>query len=68
MPTSRLSAVIDWEYTYAAPVEFTFSPLWWPILEMPEYWPGGLSDWAVTYEPRFMTFLRILEKREEAAM
>jgi len=35
---------------------------------MPEYWPGGLSDWAATYEPRFMTFLRILEKREEAAM
>ncbi|MCJ1250950.1 hypothetical protein MMC30_008179 [Trapelia coarctata] len=64
----KIVAVIDWEYTYAAPVEFTFSPPWWLILETPEYWPGGISDWAATYEPRLMTFLRILEMREEAAM
>jgi len=64
----KIVAVIDWEYTYAAPAEFTFSPPWWLLLEAPEYWPGGLSDWATTYEPRLGTFLRVLEMREEAAM
>lgn len=64
----KIVAVIDWEYTYAAPVEFAFSPPWWLLLESPEYWPGGLSDWAATYEPRLRTFLRVLEMREEVAL
>jgi aminoglycoside phosphotransferase (APT) family kinase protein len=64
----KIVAVIDWEFTYAAPADFAYSPPWWLLLEAPEYWSAGLSDWAVTYEPRLRTFLRVLETREEAAM
>ena len=64
----NIVAVIDWEFTYAASADFAYSPPWWLLLEAPEYWPAGLFDWAVTYEPRLRTFLRVLEAREEAAM
>jgi aminoglycoside phosphotransferase (APT) family kinase protein len=60
----QIVAVLDWEFTYAAPVEFTYSPPWWLLLEMPEYWTRGLEDWATTYERRLGTFLRVLEERE----
>jgi hypothetical protein len=63
----KIVVVIDWEFTYAAPADFVYSPPWW-LLEAPECWSAGLSDWAVTYEPRLRTFLRVLETREEAAM
>ncbi|EAW19201.1 uncharacterized protein NFIA_091600 [Aspergillus fischeri NRRL 181] len=33
-----------WEFTYAAPVEFSFAPPWWLLIEKPEYWPRGLDD------------------------
>ncbi|KAL9101862.1 MAG: hypothetical protein Q9163_002929 [Psora crenata] len=64
----KIVAVIDWEFTYAAPTEFAYSPPWWLLLEAPEYWSTGLFDWAATYEPRLKTFLRILKIREEAAI
>lgn len=60
----RIVGVIDWEFTYAAPVEFTYSPPWWLLLVMPEEWPEGLDDWAAKYEPRLKTFLRALETKE----
>lgn len=62
----RIVAVIDWEFTYAAPADFAYSPPWWLLLEMPEEWPGGISDWVATYEPRLETFLRVLKAREDA--
>jgi hypothetical protein len=61
----KIVGVIDWEFAYAAPAEFTFSPPWWLLLEMPEYWPGGLDDWSATYEQRLATFLRALETKQE---
>jgi hypothetical protein len=64
----KIVAVIDWEFTYTAPAEFSFSPPWWLLLELPEYWPKGLDDWAVTYEQRLVTFLRMLETREKDAI
>jgi hypothetical protein len=60
----QIVAVLDWEFTYAAPVELSDSPPWWLLLEMPEYWTRGLEDWAATYERRLGTFLRVLEERE----
>lgn len=60
----RIVAVIDWEFTYAAPAEFTYSPPSWLLLVTPEEWDGGLDDWAAKYEPRFETFLRVLEAKE----
>ncbi|KAL9127442.1 MAG: hypothetical protein Q9217_003679 [Psora testacea] len=64
----KIVAVIDWEFTYTAPVGFAYCPPWWLLLEAPEYWSAGLFDWAATYEPRLRTFLRVLEMREEAAI
>ncbi|KAF2276615.1 phosphotransferase family protein [Westerdykella ornata] len=62
----RVLAVIDWEFTYAAPAEFTFNPPWWLLLEAPEYWIRGFEDWCRVYEPRMKTFIRVMSERENA--
>ncbi|OJJ84622.1 uncharacterized protein ASPGLDRAFT_1458350 [Aspergillus glaucus CBS 516.65] len=41
---------------------------WWLLLEMPEEWPRGVSDWTKTYQPRLKTFLRVLKRQGGAAM
>lgn len=64
----KIAAVIDWEFTYAAPAEFSHSPPWWLLLEMPEEWPRGVADWTKAYQPRLETFLRVLESREDASI
>ncbi|UNI16483.1 hypothetical protein JDV02_002914 [Purpureocillium takamizusanense] len=60
----RIVGVIDWEFTYAAPAEFTYAPPWWLLLVMPEEWPEGLDDWTTKYEARLGTFLRAMESKE----
>ncbi|GIJ89302.1 hypothetical protein Asppvi_008239 [Aspergillus pseudoviridinutans] len=40
----KIVGVVDWEFAYAAPVEFSFGPPWWLLIEKPEYWPRGLDD------------------------
>ncbi|KAJ2992102.1 hypothetical protein NUW58_g2287 [Xylaria curta] len=57
--------VIDWEFAYAAPAQFSFDPPWWLLLEEPEYWAGGYRAWMEVYEPRLRTFLRVLEAEEK---
>ena len=64
----KIVAVIDWEFTYAAPREFTYSPPWWQLLEKPEEWDSGPMEWAKAYEPRLDTFLRVLRQEEDAAI
>ncbi|GAD97289.1 hypothetical protein PVAR5_5963 [Paecilomyces variotii No. 5] len=49
-----VTGVIDWEFTYAAPVEFSYAAPWWLLLERPEEWDLG-------------SFLR-LSKEMEASM
>ncbi|RAL11774.1 uncharacterized protein BO97DRAFT_470677 [Aspergillus homomorphus CBS 101889] len=60
--------VVDWEFTYAAPVEYSFGPPWWLLIEKPEYWPRGLDDWCSEYERRLQTFLRAMHQREDKAI
>lgn len=60
-----IAGVIDWEFSYAAPPEFSNSPPWWLLIEMPEKWPGGISDWVKQYEPKLSIFLETLEKQED---
>lgn len=60
----QVVGVIDWEFAYAAPSQCSFDPPWWLLLEEPDYWPGGYREWMKTYEPRFQTFLRMLEAEE----
>ncbi|KAL1865594.1 hypothetical protein VTK73DRAFT_5133 [Phialemonium thermophilum] len=61
----RVVGVIDWEFAYAAPAQFTFDPPWWLLLLEPDSWPGGYSEWMKVYEPRLQTFLRVLEAEEK---
>ncbi|KAL3444511.1 hypothetical protein BJX65DRAFT_310894 [Aspergillus insuetus] len=64
----KIVGVVDWEFTYAAPVEFSFAPPWWLLIEKPEYWPQGLDDWCVEYERRLLTFLRAMRYQEDKAI
>ncbi|OBT87797.1 hypothetical protein VE02_03113 [Pseudogymnoascus sp. 03VT05] len=57
--------VIDWEFAYAAPEQFTFDPPWWLLLTSPDYWDDGYGSFMETYEPRLATFLRVLEAEEK---
>lgn len=61
----QVVGVIDWEFAYAAPVQFSLDPPWWLLLEEPEYWTGGYNAWIEAFEPRFRTFLRVLEAKEK---
>ncbi|KAF3481571.1 uncharacterized protein GIQ15_04330 [Arthroderma uncinatum] len=65
---SKVVAVIDWEFTYTAPSEFTYSPPWWLLLETPEDWPSGISDWVATYDSRLKIFLRAMVSHEDIAI
>lgn len=59
--------VIDWEFAYAAPAQFSFDPPWWLLLEEPDWWADGHREWLKAYEPRLQTFLNVL-KIEESKM
>ncbi|UNI23869.1 hypothetical protein JDV02_009662 [Purpureocillium takamizusanense] len=61
----RVVGVIDWEFAYAAPAQFSFDPPWWLLLKSPEYWPDGYSSWIEACRPRFETFLGALEREEK---
>lgn len=63
----RLKGVIDWEFTYAAPVEFSAVPPWWLLVRRPEDWPDGLVAWANEYEARLPVFLSELRSCEDEA-
>ncbi|KID86278.1 phosphotransferase family protein, partial [Metarhizium majus ARSEF 297] len=60
----RVVGVIDWEFAYAAPAQFSSDPPWRLLWKSPEYWPGGYDSWMEVYEPRWNTFLRVLEEEE----
>ncbi|KAG8407868.1 hypothetical protein J3458_020179 [Metarhizium acridum] len=64
----NIVGVIDWEFSYAAPNEFTFAPPWWLLLEQPEYWKEGLDDWIEKYEHRLKVFLKAMVDCEDAAI
>ncbi|KAJ5621849.1 hypothetical protein N7528_005081 [Penicillium herquei] len=64
----QIVSVIDWEFTYAAPVEFSHAPPWWLLLEQLEYWPDGIEAWADMYEVRLQTFLSVLREQEDMAI
>lgn len=61
----RVVGVIDWEFAYAAPAQFSFDPPLWLLLTNPYRWPDGYRPWMEAYEPRLKTFLRVLEAEEE---
>lgn len=64
----QVVGVVDWEFTYSAPVEFSHSPSYWLLLEQPEYWSDGIEAWAAEYERRLPVFLKILIECENSAI
>ena len=40
----RVVGVIDWEFAYAAPAQFSFDPPWWLLLQEPQDWTGGYRE------------------------
>jgi hypothetical protein len=64
----QIVGVVDWEFTYAAPVEFSYAPPWWLLLEQPEYWPDGMEAWTKVYESRLQSFLKVLREQEDRAI
>ena len=64
----QIVAVIDWEFCYAAPVQFSTSPPWWLLLRKPADWlhSKGPEDFLKEYVPKVELFLQIMEQREEA--
>lgn len=63
-----VAGVVDWEFTYTAPVEFSHAPPWWLLLKKPEDWPEGLDNWCVEYEKALQTFLVAMRKCEDEAI
>jgi Phosphotransferase enzyme family. len=57
-----VTGVIDWEFTYAAPVEFSYVAPWWLLLERPEEWE--LDSFLARYLPKFRVFLEALRDTE----
>lgn len=60
----KVTGVIDWEYTYVAPVEFTHTAPWWLLFESPEDWESDLNQFLIRYKPRLQIFLKVLRGYE----
>ncbi|KAK2737074.1 hypothetical protein FQN55_001286 [Onygenales sp. PD_40] len=58
-----VTGVIDWEYTYVAPAEFTYTAPWWLLFESPEAW--DLNRFLDQYTPCLQLFLQALQSCEE---
>lgn len=61
----HIAGVVDWEFTYAAPMEFSYAPPWWLLIEKPEYWSKSIEDWAQEFDRRLKTFLTVLRHCED---
>ncbi|KAM3502709.1 hypothetical protein MY11210_008988 [Beauveria gryllotalpidicola] len=59
-----VAGVVDWEFAYAAPAEFTYAAPWWLLLETPEDWEADLNVFLARYEPKFKVFIQALKERE----
>ncbi|KAJ5794514.1 hypothetical protein N7457_001113 [Penicillium paradoxum] len=67
LPAKPIAGVVDWEFTYAAPVEFIYAPPWWLLIQKPQRWPHDLDDWIRTLDRRLQTSMKAMVDREDAA-
>lgn len=58
-----VNAVIDLEFAYVAPAEFTYVAPWWLMLQSPEDWDSetDLDGFLTRYKPRLRLFLDVLQ-------
>ncbi|KAJ5725102.1 uncharacterized protein N7483_006459 [Penicillium malachiteum] len=61
----QIVGVVDWEFTYAAPVEFSYAPPWWLLIETPESWGKGLDDWTQVFDYCLKTFFKAMRKQND---
>ncbi|KAH8722008.1 phosphotransferase [Ilyonectria robusta] len=59
-----IAALIDWEFSYAAPTQFALDPPWWLLLDLAETWASGIDDWKHIYEMRLETWLFAMKRVE----
>lgn len=64
--SDNIAAIIDWEFTYSAPGQFSLDPPWWLVLDSPDLWDAGIADWVKFYEPRLNIWLAAMQKAEAA--
>ncbi|RMJ28406.1 Phosphotransferase enzyme family [Aspergillus sp. HF37] len=64
----QIVGVVDWEFTYAAPAEFSYAPPWWLLIEKPEFWSKGVEDWTSAFDCRLKTFLKAMKGCEDTAI
>ena len=62
--SDNIAAIIDWEFSYAAPTQFSLDPPWWLVLDAPDMWDKGIEDWIRFYEPRMQIWLLAMQKAE----
>ncbi|GES58625.1 phosphotransferase family protein [Aspergillus terreus] len=60
-----IAEVVDWKFTYAASVEFSYAPPWWLLIERPKYWSKGIEDWTRVFNCRLKTFLNAMRHCED---
>ncbi|KAI5208696.1 hypothetical protein E4T39_01399 [Aureobasidium subglaciale] len=60
--THQITAIIDWEWTYAAPREFSFRPPSWLVLEGPSGWTTSSE---IAFGRQMSLFLQALEGVEQ---
>ncbi|KAK9854320.1 hypothetical protein MYU51_004257 [Penicillium brevicompactum] len=63
-----IAGVVDWEFAYAAPVEFTHAPPWWLILAKPEYASTNITGWSQEFERQLPIFLKAMTDCENEAI
>ncbi|RAK97357.1 uncharacterized protein BO80DRAFT_428349 [Aspergillus ibericus CBS 121593] len=62
---NTIVGVVDWEFTYAAPVEFSHAPPWWLLVQRAEGWDGGIEEWSGVFGSRLDTFLEGMRSCED---
>jgi hypothetical protein len=61
-----ITGIIDWEFTYVAPTQFSLDPPWWLCLQPPhDYDDGELEGFIKTYNDRVETWLEAVEGVEK---
>ncbi|KAL4862804.1 hypothetical protein BDV12DRAFT_206984 [Aspergillus spectabilis] len=57
--------VTNWEFTYVAPNEFTYTAPWWLLFQTPHGWEQDLLQFQTQETPYLNLFLRVLRSCED---
>ncbi|GFF24791.1 phosphotransferase enzyme family [Aspergillus udagawae] len=52
----QIVGVVDWEFTYATPAEFSYASRWWLLIGKPEFWSADIEDWTRVFDHSVKTF------------